>query len=385
MTVKQYLNKLKKYRERQHKKTAVLLMLSLFVIAGVSWSLHLTGESTAPDLYCNNTESSHTHTLSCYSNPDADIETNDDWEKSISGVTLTGICSDDVIAVAKTQLGYSESASNYNVETDADGIEIIKGYTRYGAMYDNAYADWDAMFVSFCLKYAGVPQEDFPYEMTVSDFVEKLSDSKYKLYMEAADFTPAAGDIVFFDTDKDGIADHAGLVEELLEEENEDGVILNSIKTIEGDIQAEPDESDIDDTTAKEKKTDRVAERTYTLDDETIQGYGKMSGIKSQVETYAEEGGSSDNKSETHENADTDDNAGIVSGSDTGLKKSAPAVKKSEAAAVQENVPEAAADEPSAQAENATIEEVNFDKYTGARTYQAYFESSYDTKSPFDI
>ena len=52
---------------------------------------------------------------------------------------------------------------------------------------------------------------------------------------------------------------------------------------------------------------------------------------------------------------------------------------------VQENVPEAAADEPSAQAENATIEEVNFDKYTGARTYQAYFESSYDTKSPFDI
>lgn len=161
-------------------------MLSLFVIAGVSWSLHLTGESTAPDLYCNNTESSHTHTLSCYSNPDADIETNDDWEKSISGVTLTGICSDDVIAVAKTQLGYSESASNYNVETDADGIEIIKGYTRYGAMYDNAYADWDAMFVSFCLKYAGVPQEDFPYEMTVSDFVEKLSDSKYKLYMEAA-------------------------------------------------------------------------------------------------------------------------------------------------------------------------------------------------------
>lgn len=81
-------------------------------------------------------------------------------------------------------------------------------------MYDNAYADWDAMFISFCLKYAGVPQEDFPYEMTVSDFVEKLSDSKYKLYMEAADFTPAAGDMVFFDTDKDGIAEPCGLVEE---------------------------------------------------------------------------------------------------------------------------------------------------------------------------
>lgn len=377
MTVKQYLNKLKKYRERQRKKTAVLLMLSLFVIAGVSWSLHLTGESTAPDIYCNNTEPSHTHTLSCYSNPDADIETNDDWEKSVSGVTLTGICSDDVIAVAKTQLGYSESVSNYNVETDADGIEIIKGYTRYGAMYDNAYADWDAMFISFCLKYAGVPQEDFPYEMTVSDFVEKLSDSKYKLYMEAADFTPAAGDMVFFDTDKDGIADHAGLVEELLQEENEDGVISNSIKTIEGDVKDEADVPDTEADTDKEKASDRVTERTYTLDDETIQGYGKMSGIKSQVETYAEEDSSSDNKSETQENADTDENAGSVSGSDTGLKKSASAVKKAEAVAVQETVPAAAADEPLAQAENATIEKVNFDKYTGARTYQAYFERYY--------
>lgn len=349
-------------------------MLSLFVVAGVSWSLHLTGESTAPDIYCNNTESSHTHTLSCYSNPDADIETNEDWEKSISGVTLTGICSDDVVAVAKTQLGYSESVSNYNVETDADGIEIIKGYTRYGAMYDNAYADWDAMFISFCLKYAGVPQEEFPYGMTVSEFVEKLSDKEYELYMEAGGYTPASGDMVFFDTDKDGIADHAGLVEELLQEENEDGVISNSIKTIEGDVKDEADVSDTEADTEKEKAADRVTERTYGPDDETIVGYGKLSGIKSQIETYAEEGSSSDNKNETQENAVTDENAGTVSGSSIGLKKSAPDAKKSEAEALA-----AQADEPSAQAENATIEEVNFDKYTGARTYQAYLEMSGNT------
>lgn len=104
-------------------------------------------------------------------------------------------------------------------------------------------------------------------------------------------------------------------------------------------------------------------------DDETIVGYGKLSGIKSQIETYAEESSSSDNKNETQENAVTDENAGTVSGSSIGLKKSAPDAKKSEAEALA-----AQADEPSAQAENATIEEVNFDKYTGARTYQAYFE-----------
>ncbi len=181
-TVKNYLSQLKKYRERQHRKAAVLLMLSLFVVTLVSWSLHLQGESTAPDTYCNNTDSSHTHTLMCYSNPEADVETEEDWEKSISDVLLTGICSDDIIAVAKTQLGYSESAANYNVETDSNGIEIMKGYTRYGAMYGNAYADWDAMFISFCMHYAGVPQEDFPYEMTVSELVEKLLDKEYELY-----------------------------------------------------------------------------------------------------------------------------------------------------------------------------------------------------------
>lgn len=382
-TVKNYLSQLKKYRERQHRKAAVLLMLSLFVVACVSWSLHLQGESTAPDTYCNNADSSHTHTLMCYSNPEADVETEEDWEKSISDVLLTGICSDDIIAVAKTQLGYSESAANYNVETDSNGIEIMKGYTRYGAMYGNAYADWDAMFISFCLHYAGVSQEDFPYGMTVSELVEKLLDKEYELYMEAAGYTPALGDVVFFDTDKDGTADHAGLVSELIQEENEDGIISYSIKTIEGDIQDEPAETDTEDNTAK--KTDRVAERTYTLDDETIQGYGKMSGIKSQIDTYAEEGSSSDNKTKTNENEYTDDNAGAVSGSAVELKASARAVNEIEAADAQEDDSVNEANELSAQAENGTIEEVNFDKYTGARTYQAYFERSYDTKTPFDI
>lgn len=62
--------------------------------------------------------------------------------------------------------------------------------------------------------------------------------------------------MVFFDTDKDGIADHAGLVEELLQEENEDGVISNSIKTIEGDVKDEADVSDTEADTEKEKAAD---------------------------------------------------------------------------------------------------------------------------------
>ncbi|GEM_PF-2515713 len=369
--VKNCLTQFKNYRRRQHRKTALILTLSIFVVTCVSWSLHLNGESMAPDTYCNNTEPSHTHTLSCYSDSEADIETEEDWEKSVSDVTLTGICSDDVIAVAKTQLGYSESTANYNVETDSGGIEVMKGYTRYGAMYGNAYADWDAAFVSFCLKYACVPKEEFPYETTVSDFIKKLSDSEYNLYMEASEYEPAAGDAVFFDTDKDGAADHMGLVSELLEDTDKDGVISNSIRTIEGDISEESGGSDTEAGEIKEKEADRVAERTYSSDDETIAGYGKLSGIKSEIKECADEQSKEEITTDTYESVNTDNEAEPVSRSAMKAQKSA----SSETAEVSD----VQADILSAQSEeNTEIEEVSFNANSGSRTYQAHFERAYD-------
>ncbi|MCI5901515.1 MAG: CHAP domain-containing protein [Blautia sp.] len=157
----------------------------------------------------------HTHSLPCYSDPNADIESEAVWRNSVSGVSLTGIWADDVIAIAQSQLGYTESTRNYIVTEENQ----IKGITRYGQWYGDPYGDWCAMFASFCLNYANVP---LPLEASCSNWQYSLSD----IYYGSGSYLPVKGDIVFFDNDGDGGADHVGLVAEAGED--------SGLVTIEG-------------------------------------------------------------------------------------------------------------------------------------------------------
>lgn len=117
----------------------------------------------------------HEHTLGCFSNPEADVETPAVWENTVSNVKLTGVWADDVVAIAESQLGYEESARNY-VVTEEDQK---KGYTRYGAWYGDPYGDWCAMFVSFCLHYAGV--EGYPLDANCPNWLETLRHDPYQM------------------------------------------------------------------------------------------------------------------------------------------------------------------------------------------------------------
>lgn len=193
----------------------------------------------------------HTHELSCYSNPKADVESQEEWQDSVSCVKLTGNWHTDLIAVAESQLGYTESDKNYAVDEDG---ETINGYTRYGAWYGTPYGDWDTLYVSFCLYYAGLPEEVFPTEVSCQQWVEKLKSKEYGLYAAATNgYEPLAGDLVYFDRDGDGVSDHVGLaVERITDKEGS----LTKIKTIEGDA------------------GNQVKYVTYSIDDETVLGYG---------------------------------------------------------------------------------------------------------------
>ncbi|MDO4805560.1 MAG: hypothetical protein Q4A32_12185, partial [Lachnospiraceae bacterium] len=71
----------------------------------------------------------HTHSLVCYSDYDAEIESADVWQQELP--ELTGDRREDVLAVAKSLMGYRESDKNYMV---TDGDET-KGYTRFGHWY----------------------------------------------------------------------------------------------------------------------------------------------------------------------------------------------------------------------------------------------------------
>lgn len=160
-------------------------------------------------------ENEHQHSLACYSNPKADLESTSVWEQSVAGVELTGIWEDDVVAIAESQLGYCESINNYQVMEDG---KTIKGVTRYGQWYGDAYEDWCAMFVSFCLNYAEIPETTLPYEADCQRWIELLSKSDRDLYRTVNTYKPKKGDLVFFDRDADGCADTVGLISHVDEE-----------------------------------------------------------------------------------------------------------------------------------------------------------------------
>lgn len=157
-----------------------------------------TAECYEKELICGKEE--HTHTLACYSNPDADVENGDVWQTTVSSVTLTGNWGADLAAIAQTQTGYTESTANYAVAEDG---QTIHGYTRYGAWANDPYRDnWSAQFADFCLSYAGVPTSAVPQN----------SDCSAWNYTNLDGYTPKTGDLLLLDTDNNGNADHAGIV-----------------------------------------------------------------------------------------------------------------------------------------------------------------------------
>ncbi len=175
-------------------------------------------------LYCTLTEHEH-HEIACYADRSADVETKSDWEAVLNNVELIGAWQRDVVLVAKSQLDYHESIKN--VICDENGE--LQGYTRYGEWYGNPYGKWSAMFVSFCLDYAGV--QGMPLDDNCDGWIKTLSEAKYDLYRKADKHMPSFGEIVFFDKNGDGIADGAGIIAEVIPQIGDRGAKL---KVIEG-------------------------------------------------------------------------------------------------------------------------------------------------------
>ena len=199
---------------------------------------HTHGEACRDEngeLVCGTEE--HTHSLACYADLGADVETAELWEQTFAGVSLTGNWRQDTLAIAETQLGYAESTKNYVVAEDG---KTVKGYTRYGAWCGEPYGDWNVMFLTFCLHYAGV--EGVPPDRDCGGWVTSWADA----FEPAQSHTPAAGDLVLFDRDGDGTADRAGLVAQITD---------SGFAAMEGDAE------------------DAVRLLTYGADDPGILGY----------------------------------------------------------------------------------------------------------------
>lgn len=252
-------------REKLNSKTfrsraVVILVLSLFVITAVFWWLKLVGITMAGEAFCGMEEHSHseeclaegcsetehTHVEMCYSDPTSDVETGSDWEETLSGIGQSGVLAADLLAVAQTQTGYTESMYNFIVGDDG----VRRGYTRYGAWHGNPYGDWSAMFACFCLYYADITEELAPYNSGADAM--RLAWKNEGLYRGGGAYSPEAGDLVFLDKDGNGSADAVGILS---------ATELNQIVAVEGDL---------DNT---------VGFATYLLTDSRIMGYGSLDEI----------------------------------------------------------------------------------------------------------
>lgn len=176
----------------------------------------------------------HHHTVACLSDTSADVETPEEWQAANAEAVMTGNWAEDLVSVAQTQLGYEQSEKNFEIDP-ADGV-TLHYYSRYGQSYGNPYGEWDVMFLSYCLKYAGIPQSAIPQEASVLSLRSSMSDMDWLL--DGEDGSAAnVGDIVIYnkyvtrtvavDSSADGAAD--GLDDQFsMDAEGENGAALET-------------------------------------------------------------------------------------------------------------------------------------------------------------
>lgn len=155
----------------------------------------------------------HTHTLECFADYSADVETDDDWEKYSVG--LSDNWNEALLAVAQEQLGYKESEKNFQTDEALGDIIDVHHYTRYGAFYGNPYADWDVAFIAFCQHYAGIPKTEIPQRLGLEALRADMDAMGFAYLTEGeeAAYEAIPGDVVTYN--KNGTADDEtiGIVE----------------------------------------------------------------------------------------------------------------------------------------------------------------------------
>ena len=284
------VNRIWAAKTKRRRIVSVLLVLSLFVTGSVFWMLRGVGTAMTEEALCGMTQ--HLHTNACYqtvpislsngSDPSsgagvtveqsaqllicqlsehihsaacipelaADMESKNDWEKTLPKA-LSENRQENTALIAESQLGYQESATNFLLSDD--GLQR-RNFSRYGKWYGNPYGDWNTMFVFFCMYYAGVAEHEIPYGSGCWPWLLRLQEAE--LFTAAANGMPVRGDIVFMDSDADSKADRVGVVIEALANQSDASKLI----IIEGDCDG------------------AVAVQTISWQDSKVLGYVSLAG-----------------------------------------------------------------------------------------------------------
>ena len=119
-------------------------------------------------------------------------------DSSSSNSGSSGKMADDIVEVAKTQIGVNGRPNKYTYWYGKVGRE---GYS---------YA-WCATFVSWCANQAGIPKSIIPPECSCYRMIEALKKLDSKI-VKPVSYNPVKGDLIFFDTSASGPYNHVGIV-----------------------------------------------------------------------------------------------------------------------------------------------------------------------------
>ena len=166
---------------------------------------------------------------------------------ALSQVVLTGNYRDDVINVARSQIGYHEG----NSEGDYHGGNASgsKDYTEYGRALDSVGSAWCSEFASWCIRMALVPNEIIASSRTANivNFTKNASAVWYTWDVTSycyGSYTPQKGDLLLWawDTNTHTTEENLSHTSILVEvEQQNNGTVL--LKTIEGNSKNQVRES----------------------------------------------------------------------------------------------------------------------------------------------
>lgn len=132
----------------------------------------------------------------------------------------TGGNTADLIAVAKTQIGYTELSTSTGMPLSSGQNG---GYTKYGAWFGAPTTAWCAFFVAWCSNQADISTSVLPRIGNCAAMVNWFSSRGR--YFKKSGFTPKAGDLIFYNWGGGSTAKHVGIVT---------GIKDNEIYVIEG-------------------------------------------------------------------------------------------------------------------------------------------------------
>ena len=193
------------------------------------------------------------------------------YYKNLKDLTLGGDQVANVLAMALSQVGYHEGDGN--ADLGGENSEGTRDFVEYNVLFgelDNNQGNgksygysWCASFATWCLRHAGVSEEQSAQtdpKTNRSSWQWRKAFIEAEQYNEKDDYSPKAGDIVFFkDVDDPTIevaASHVGIV--LFADET-------TVYAIEGNTNSTFESGSV---------SDCVAVKEYPLDSKYIVGYG---------------------------------------------------------------------------------------------------------------